>query len=379
MRIAYIVETLSIIGGLEKIITEKANYIADKYGYDVTIISCTQNKLQENAFPLSPNIKQIYLAIPYYKQYQYHYPKRFWVKLQTSKLLKRELENAVTKINPDIIIGTLKFGADIICKLNCNAKKIIECHEARPFAMSDLEHNRSCLSHIYIQYYQRRKYFKIIEKKADIVVTLTEGDKDLWNRARRVEVIPNFSTMTPSNGSNKQKRVIAVGRLSAEKGYDSLITIWQKVSTKHPDWELDIYGDGKLYEFLQTLIKNTGSRNIILNASTKEISQEYAKSSIYVMTSLYEGFSLTLLEAMIHGLPSIAFDCPFGPRYLIKNGENGFLIKEGDINEFANKICYLIEHSEIMSKFSTSAIAKASLFNIDTIMTQWKSLLLSLR
>ncbi len=379
MRIVYVVETLSVVGGIEKMIIEKANYITDKFCYDVTIISCTQNKLQENAFTLSSNVKQINLAIPYYKQYRYRYPKRLWVKLQTKKLLIRELENAVTELKPDIIIGTLKFEADIICKLKCHAKKIIECHEARPFAMSDLEHNRSFLSHIYIQYYLRRKYFKTIEEKADMVVTLTEGDKDLWNGARRAEVIPNFSTMSPSIGINKQKRIIAVGRLSAEKGYDRLITIWKQVSTKHPDWKLDIFGDGKLHNYLQELIENSGCNNIILHPSTKNISEEYAKSSMYVMTSLFEGFSLTLLEAMIHGLPSIAFDCPFGPRSLINNGENGFLVKEGDTNEFAKKTCYLIENPDIMSKFSTSAVAKASTFNIDTIMGAWKSLFLSIK
>ncbi len=379
MRIAYIVETLAVVGGLEKIISEKASYLAEHFNYDVFIISCTQNSDQATAFPLSAKVREINLAIPYYKQYHYKYPQRLWVKYRISQLLKSEIQKVIDNLDPDIIIGTLKFEAALICELHSAAKKIIECHEARPFAMSELERQRSFLSHFYIQFYQRKKYLKAIEKKADIVVTLTEGDKQLWKKARKVTVIPNFSTMSPARHIDDQKRVIAVGRLSREKGYDRLIAAWQQVARKHPDWKLDIFGDGKLHAPLQELIARQDSSHITLHPSTPKISQEYACSDIYAVTSLFEGFGLTIIEAMIHGLPCVAFNCPFGPRYLIDDNKTGFLVEDGDINQFAEKICYLIEHPEVRAAFSVAAISKASCFNIDTIMAQWKSLFISLK
>ncbi len=379
MKIAYIIETLAVVGGLEKVISEKASYLAEHFGYDVSIISCTQSERQENAFPISTKVRQINLAIPYYKQYRYKYPLRLWIKYQTHQLLRSEMQRTVDEFHPDIIIGTLKFEADLVCKLNTTAKKIIECHEARPFAMSDLEHQRSFLSHIYMQYYERRKYFKSIEKKADIVVTLTNGDKALWSTARKVEVIPNFSTMTPARHIDNQKRIIAVGRLSAEKGYDRLIAVWQQVFPKHPDWKLDIFGDGKQHDSLQELIENSDCRNITLHPSTSKINQEYGDSDIYVITSLFEGFGLTIVEAMINGLPCVAFDCPFGPHDIIDNNKNGFLVENGKIEQFAEKLCFLIEHPEVRTDFSVAAISKASSFNIDTIMDNWKSIFLSLK
>ncbi len=374
MKIVYILETLAVVGGSEKIISEKAGYIAEHFGYDVSIISCTQKDGQDNAFPLSTKVRQINLAVPYYKQYRYKYPQRLWVKYKTKQLLRNEMQRIINELNPDIIIGTLKFEATKICELNSPAKRIIECHEARPFAMSDLEHQRSFLSHIYMQYYQRNRYFKIIEKKADLVVTLTEGDKALWSKAHKVEVIPNFSTMSSTRHIDNQKRIIAVGRLSAEKGYDRLIAVWKQVALKHPDWRLDIFGDGRLRDSLQELIDKSDSSHIVLHPTTNKISQEYASSEIYVITSLYEGFSLSIVEAMIHGLPCIAFDCPFGPRSLIDDNKNGFLIEDGNIQQFAEKLCYLIEHPEVRDAFSAAAISKASNFSIDTIMARWKSI-----
>ncbi len=379
MNIIYVIETLAVVGGLEKIIIEKANYLAEKLGYDVCIISCTQNKKQQNAFSLSTKVSQINLSVPYYRQYHYQYPKRLWVKYQIKRQLKNGLEKIVNERNPDIIIGTLKFEAALICQLNTPAKKVIECHEAQPFIMSNLEHTRTNPSDWYVRFYEKRKYFKAIKKKADMVVTLTSGDQKLWQGARRVEVVPNFSNMSPIPHSKVQQRVIAVGRLSAEKGYERLISIWQEVSKRHSDWVLDIFGDGKLHDSLQTLIEQTDNVHITLHHSSPHIAEEYAASDIYVLTSLFEGFSLTLLEAMIQGLPAVAFDCPFGPRCMIDDGKNGFLIKDGDIQLFTEKLCYLIEHPEVRAAFSAAAITKSSYYNKEAIMQRWDTLFISLQ
>ncbi len=378
MKIVYITETLAIVGGMERILTEKANYLADYYKYHITIISCTQKKNQDNAFELSPNIKQINLETPYYEQYYYGYPKRLWIKVQTRNYLKEQLRKVIKELDPDIIIGMLKFEADLICKLKSNAKKIIECHEARCFSLLDIENNRSWLSRLYLNHYKRDKYFRDIENNANIVVTLSPDDKALWNKARRVEVIPNFSMMPLSKNTGTKKRVIAVGRLSAEKGYDRLINIWEQVTKKHPDWQLNIFGDGNQYNHLINIIKNSNISQISINHSTTNIIQEYANSSIYVMTSLYEGFSLTLLEAMRNGLACMAFDCPFGPRTIITNNKDGYLIENGNNQLFIDKLCYLIEHHETRSNLAQAANKKSETFNIEEVMKQWNYIFSSL-
>lgn len=375
MRIVYVTETMVSSGGTEKMLSEKASYLVDVFGYDVTIISCTQIAGQANTFPLSQNVKQINLAIPYYRQYHYGYPKRLLVKWETNQALKKLLTKTIHQIDPDIVIGVARFAADIVTTIKCRAKKIIECHEARPFIMADMEGNRALVSRLYTNLIMKKRYFRMIERHADVVVTLTEGDSHLWKKARHLEVIPNFSTMAVSRMADyKNKRVIAVGRLSAEKGYDRLLKIWKRVSPQHQDWSLEFFGDGKLHHMLTNMIHDLQLLNVTINPPTPHISEEYSKSAICVMTSHFEGFPLVLLEAIRHGLPCIAFDCPFGPASIIKDGICGYLIEDNDIEQYAQKLSLLMDQEDIWKSLSKEAIKRGEDFSVETVMNRWRQL-----
>lgn len=378
MTIVYVMESLVPKGGTERIISEKANYLAEQYKYNVYIITCTQQQDQPNAFQLSSSVHQIKLAIPYYSQYCYKYPKRFFVKLSINKKLKEAIIEAVQQINPDILIGIGHYKADLISSIKCRAKKIIECHEARFFTQSGMANHQNVLSKLFTKFY-RKLYFRTIERKADVIVTLTEGDKLLWNKAKRIEVIPNFSNIQVSQISScHSKRVIAVGRLSWEKGYDRLIDIWELVSRKSPDWQLDIFGEGELEKNLSYKIAKKHINNITIHPTTNNISYEFSKSSICVMTSYYEGFALVLLEALKHGVPCVAYDCPFGPASIIEDNRCGYLIDNGNINVFAKKLCTLMNDENARKKFSKESIKRSKDFAIDTIMGKWINLFESL-
>ena len=378
MTIVYVMESLVPKGGTERIISEKANYLAEQYKYNVYIITCTQQQDQQNAFQLSSSVHQIKLAIPYYSQYCYEYPKRFFVKLSINKKLKEAIIEAVQQINPDILIGIGHYKADLISSIKCRAKKIIECHEARFFTQSGMANHQNVLSKLFTKFY-RKLYFRTIERKADVIVTLTEGDKLLWNKAKRIEVIPNFSNIQVSQISScHSKRVIAVGRLSWEKGYDRLIDIWELVSRKSPDWQLDIFGEGELEKNLSYKIAKKHINNITIHPTTNNISYEFSKSSICVMTSYYEGFALVLLEALKHGVPCVAYDCPFGPASIIEDNRCGYLIDNGNINVFAKKLCTLMNDENARKNFSKESIKRSKDFAIDTIMGKWINLFESL-
>ena len=378
MKIVYITESLVTAGGVEKMLSEKANYLADVCGYDVTIIVCSQSSLQSNYFTLSSSVNQINLNIPLYAQYRYKYPKRLWIKYLTNKQLKSVLSETIHKLSPDIIVGMGHFKADIICDIECKAKKIIESHEARMFTQSGLSQHQSRLSGLYQKYY-RKHYFKKIEKKADVVVTLTGGDKVMWGKAKRVEVIPNFSTMPIISLSNcNAKRIISVGRLSWEKGYDRLLKIWETISPRFPDWHLDIFGEGELKQSINSTIADKGLKNIFIHNFTKSINTEYAKSSICVVTSYFEGFSLVLLEALKHGVPCIAFDCPFGPSSILENERSGFLIEDGNVHLFIEKLSLLMNDIDLRKKISKEAVQRSEVFSINRVMRQWEELFESL-
>lgn len=374
MKITYIIESLLPTGGTERIITEKANYYADQLGYEISVIKCIQTPDQPNAFKLSDKIQQINLGIPYYSQYRYHYPKRFWIRRSIRKRIKKSVTQAIQQIDPDIVIGTGRFNADLICKINCRAKKIIECHEARALIEFELKPKKFFLSKFFVEL-NKRKYFSTIERNADIVVTLTEKDKEQWKKAKQVEVIPNFSDMIVTGISTcENKRVIAVGRLEWEKGYERLLEAWKPISLKHPDWRLDIYGDGSLENQLKEMIKTLGIENTSICHATPHISQEYANSSICVMSSFFEGFALVLLEALRHGVPCVAFDCPCGPGSIIKDKQCGFLVENHNNVLFVEKINKLIENEELRKSFSKAALKRAEAFNMNVIIQKWKNL-----
>ena len=370
MKIVYILPSLGKMGGAERIIAEKANYFSRHFGFDISFINLFQEEGTPNIYPLSDSIRQINLGIQYHIQYRYKYPKRLLVKLKTYYDIHKRLTQLVNSISPDLIIGVSYSMADFVCTIPCKAKKIIECHEPRSLVLSNI-YNGSFISKLYAKW----GYIKTIEKKADLVVTLTNEDKLEWYKAKRTVVIPNFSTMDIIQYSTcEKKKVIAVGRLNPEKGFDRLIQIWMSVSKKHPDWQLDIFGDGDVREQLADIINTNNVKNISLQGSTQNISQEYANSSICAVTSYYEGFSLVILEAMKHGVPCVAFDCPYGPRNIIKDKKNGFLAEDGNISQFIERICELIEDNHLRQQYSESAKMRAHDFNVDKIMNQWKTI-----
>ena len=166
MKIVYVIDSLASKGGAERIISEKMNYLAKQFHYDVSVITCYQDPdTMPNVYYLSNLVKQINLNIPYYSQYKYKYPYRLWVKYSLHRKLRKQLKTTIQNMNPDILIGLGYFMGDFISNIKCKASKVIESHEARIFTMSDYGLSRFWFSKIYMQLY-RKAYFKTIEKKS---------------------------------------------------------------------------------------------------------------------------------------------------------------------------------------------------------------------
>lgn len=374
MKIVYIIPTLEVKGGAERIIIEKANYLSERLGYDVSIITQCHHTNVPVAYPLSGKVRLIHLGIPYYNQYKCSYPKRLWIKRDIDKRIQKETTDAVLRIDPDILITFPLFKPYIAYTIPCRAKKIIEVHEPLEYHLYSDFQNKSWLSKVF-----KKHYFNTLVKQADVFVSLTDDERRLLKKAHRVEVIPNFSSMDISQYSTcTAKRVIAVGRFSHVKGYKRLLKIWGLVNAKHADWHLDIFGDGGIRTQLAHYADDHHIKNVTLHGVTHHISQEYVNSSICAVTSYYEGFSLVILEAMMHGVPCVAFDCPNGPRSIIKDQQCGYLIENGNDDMFAERLCHLIEDQQLRKQFSNAAIERTKYFDIDIIMRRWQSLFESL-
>jgi glycosyltransferase involved in cell wall biosynthesis len=204
-------------------------------------------------------------------------------------------------------------------------------------------------------------------------VVLTHEDAAHWKELENIVVIPNPVSFFPIESSEcTTKKVIAAGRYVNQKGFDKLITAWYNVSEKHPDWTLHIYGDGWLRNKLQMQVdKLQLTHTCILEHTTPDIMSKYMDSSIFVLSSNYEGFGLVIVEAMSCGLPVVAFACPCGPRDIISENKDGFLVAPGDTTELANKIIQLIEDEEQRIEMGKAARKKAETYRIEQIGQQW--------
>lgn len=218
-------------------------------------------------------------------------------------------------------------------------------------------------------------------KFADCIVVL--GKRDLHNykeHYRKIKQIVNIynplALDTNKTADMKKKNIIAVGRLTEQKGFDLLIKVWEKVEKEMNDWTLNIYGEGELHEQLQNMIEEKKIQNIHLCGYADNIEEKYLESSIFLLTSRYEGYVLVLVEAQAKGLPCISFDCKEGPSEIIDDGENGFLIKVGDIEEYSKKLMILMKDISIRQRFSENSRKDLGKYNIQNIVCEWEKILL---
>ncbi|HAT1515904.1 TPA: glycosyltransferase family 4 protein, partial [Morganella morganii] len=186
-----------------------------------------------------------------------------------------------------------------------------------------------------------------------------------------------FSSEKISNVKNK--RIIAVGRLEYQKGFDLLINILNTPKFKESGWALDIFGTGSQKNKLQEIITSNNIGNIFLKGNSQDIKAEMLGSDFLVLSSRFEGFPMVLAEAMECGLPCISFDCPNGPSDIIKNGENGFLIDMNNNSLFFEKIILLIESYDLRKELSVNAKKSIKSLTLESITKSWINLLSGLK
>ena len=376
MKLVFCTPQIIGSGGVERVLAQRLNYFVEKFGYDVTVITTENNSIiYENKPPFfyfNSKIKIIDLRINYIDVLSCSFIKnKIKINLLKSNHLKR-LNTIVNEIKPDILISLGDVDRNITYKSNYKCKKILEHHVSKKCFTGELTKN-NFLDKLKIKYREYRE--KSYITKYDKFLVLTEEDKKAWGD-NRIKVINNPLPFDSKEISTcKNKKIISVGRLEKEKGFDILIDVWKKVNEKHPDWILEIYGEGSLRKKLQEKIDLLNLEDsLILKGNEKNIQSKYLENSIYVMSSRYEGFGMVLIEAMSCGLPLISFDCPYGPKDIIKDGENGFLVEFGNIEEMAEKINYLIENEDKRIKMGKKSKELSYNYSEEKIMNQWKEL-----
>ena len=373
IKIAYCIPLLNRASGMERVLTIKANYLAERLGYDVTII-LTDGKGEPSYFPLSDKVKVVQLDIDIDSLWKYPIWKRFFLYQKRIRIYKKRLSLHLNWIKPDITISLLRREINFINKLKDGSVKMGEIHFGR-YKYREL--NISCLPS-FINKWLSSLWMKQLEDKIrglNKFIVLTHEDAEQWKGLDNITVIPNPITINSQEKSLcTNKQAIVVGRYTYQKGIDLLIEAWKIVNEKHPDWLLNIFGTGEKTSYEHLANEYHLSDCIIFHQETKNIIERYLENSIYVLSSRYEGLPLVIIEAMSVGLPCVAFSCPCGPRDIIHDGEDGILCDDGNIKQLAAGICRLIENEKLRKEMGINAARNIQRYTVDHIMQEWDRL-----
>ena len=374
MKIAYCVNSIRYLGGIQRVTVVKANALAEIPGNEVYIIA-TDNKNGPVVQELSPKVHLIDLDINYYNRNQERSMlTNLIVGMAKGIPHKKALTKVLRQINPDVVISVGMSEKFMLTSMRNRTWKIIrEFHSEKNYrskhAYSLFKKIQGKLSDFYEFHYADKKY--------DRIVVLTDEDKETngqgWDN---VSVVPNpVSFKCDSPSLLTEKSVISMGRLEHVKNFTSLISAFKIVAKKHPDWILKIFGDGTLRESLQNQINESGlQNNVFLMGFSNDMESALRQSSIFAFSSLVEGFALVIVEAMECGLPAVSYQCPCGPKDIITEGKDGFLVPVNDEQMLAERICSLIENEDLRRKMAVEARLRAQYYHVESIAQRWMAL-----
>lgn len=367
MKLLYVENTLAIHGGIERVLTDKLNWLVEYGGCEVCLLVANQGD-HPIVFPLNPKVECHDLGIMFHRVYRYSGWKRYRLFFKLQQLFRQRMTAWIQSFSPDVIICTRQEYLPSVIKVRRTIPVVYESHNS--FLAYKFE-KLSLLQKVQLQW-----CFHAV-KKAQMIVALTQGDALEWKKLNPcVQVIPNVVHLndTGRNSDCCSKSAIFVGRYTYQKDIPFLLRIWSLVSQRHPDWQLHIFGGyGSEQEMFQSQIRSMNV-NIFVHESTSTIYEEYLRSSMLLMTSRYEPFGLVLPEAMSCGLPVVAFDCPYGPAEIITDGVDGFLIRNRSIEDYVDKVCLLMEDEKLRQRMGQRGVQSTQRYEANRVMPQWKQL-----
>lgn len=376
MKIIYCTHSVCNPGGMERVLVNKVTYLVEKLHWDVSIVT-TDQKNRPAFYPLPEGVRMTDLGINYSDDNVKHPIGKIFGYLLKRRTHRKRLTELLMREKADIVVSLYPSESSFIPLIKDGSRKVLELHFCKFFR---LQYGRKGLLGL-IDRWRTRQDERIV-RKFDRFVVLTHEDKGYWGNLPNIEVIPNAAMhLTCRYADVLQHRVIAVGRLDYQKGFDRLLRTWRMIQQtgRYADWHLDIFGQGEWHDWLQGMIVDWQlSDTVCIHRPTERIGEKYAASSLLVMSSHYEGFPMVMIEAMAYGLPVVTYDFKCGPKDIIRQGENGLLVREGDIEGLAQAMQRLMDDEPLRLRMGEEAKKVVDTYSEEAVMSQWTALFESL-
>lgn len=369
MKILYNIAGTYRSGGMERVLANKANWLVN-HGYEVVVATTDQGN-RPAFFYMDERVKIYDLGVNYEENNGSSLLNKLIKFPIKQRLHKKSLMKLLQRERPDITVSMFCNDVNFIASLEDGSRKILEIHFAK---LKRLQYGRKGLWGVVDRMLTKLDECRV--EKYDRFVVLTEEDAKYWGPLPNITVIPNALTYEGLEVSSlNNHKVIAVGRLTHQKGFDRLIKAWTVIHEECPDWQLDIIGEGEDKDSLEAQIIEARLEDVVhLVQPTIDVKQIYLRSSLLVMTSRYEGFGLVLTEAHSFGIPTVAFNCKCGPSDIIQDGITGFLVEEGDVAQLAEKVIMLLKDETLRRRMGAEAYKNSERFSEERVMAQWVEL-----
>ena len=360
MRIAFVIYSLAA-GGAERVASTMINHWVSA-GERVTLV--TLDSVERDFYRIDARVKRIALGLTSESKNWREFIGNNLRRVQSLRALFRGSEfdvvvSFIDKTNVLVLLATLGLGVPVIVSEHIDPRK----HSVGRVTAG---------------------LRRVLYPSARAVVVLTAGISQWARRIVRKEaiyVIPNpigeqFLGSHGSNGTSAHHTVVAMGRMEPQKGFDRLLTAFAKCAERHPEWTLRIVGEGAERPRLHALAVKLGLESRIrLDTVTKEPEKVLRDSDLFVLSSRYEGFPMVLLEAMACGLPVISFDCPSGPREMIREGIDGVLVPPDDVETLAKAMDRLMGAQQERRRLAARAVEVSERFSLPRVMAMWGEVL----
>ncbi|WP_192921793.1 glycosyltransferase family 4 protein, partial [Bacteroides xylanisolvens] len=309
---------------MERVLLNKVRWICAHTDWEVLIVT-TDQQGRPPFYPFPDAVRMVDLGINYSDDNDKRPLGKIAGYLRKRRRHRKALTALLQREKADVVVSLYPSESSFIPDIKDGSRKVLELHYCKFFR---LQYGRKGILGLIDRF--RTKQDERIVRRFDRFVVLTREDRGYWGSLPNIEVIPNAAMpLTDRCSDVSYKRIIAVGRLDYQKGFDRLIQAWELVqqTNKYGGWRLDIFGQGEWHDMLQRMIDRAGLQETAhINRPTTSIGDEYAHSSMLVMSSHYEGFPMVMIEAMVCGLPVVSFDYKCGPGDIIEDGVNGLLV-----------------------------------------------------